>query len=120
MKLLGELGQRESDIEICFYAQPFGVVPVDLAETYPLSQYDIEVPTDLETESFTVDAIVDFIQHQRFGKVVIHLGDTAEDTRTINLLSDAVNPDQLRIHSVCNPWSQQSFSALTSLLDDIK
>ena len=120
MRLLGELGQRVSEIEICFYAQPFGVIPVDLAETYPLSQYDIVVPTDVEIERFTVDAIVDFIQHQRFKKVVIHLGDTSEDVRTINRLSDSVKPDQLRIHSVCNPWSQQSLSALTSLLDDIK
>ena len=33
------LGGRE-DIHVCFYGGPFGVIPSELAETFPLSQYE--------------------------------------------------------------------------------
>ncbi len=39
-------------VHVCFYGEPFGVVPSELAETYPLSQYEssVDCGTDLEGE----------------------------------------------------------------------
>lgn len=39
-------------IHVCFYGEPFGIVPSELAETYPLSQYEssVEAGTDLTVE----------------------------------------------------------------------
>ncbi len=39
-------------VHICFYGEPFGIVPSELAETYPLSQYEsaVECGTDLVKE----------------------------------------------------------------------
>ncbi|HPC27204.1 MAG TPA: tRNA guanosine(15) transglycosylase TgtA [Candidatus Methanomethylicus sp.] len=55
------------NVHICFYGEPFGIVPSELAETYPLSQYESSVDggTDL------VEAIEKFIAVNAYRKVVV-------------------------------------------------
>lgn len=56
-------------VHICFFASPFGIVPIELAEVYPLSQHQSVVPCDKETITFVEDQIREFIL--RFGRLYI-------------------------------------------------
>ncbi len=58
----GALGHR---IHVCFFASPFGIVPMELDEVYPLSQYESVFPCDKETLDILEEQVQEFIV--RFG-----------------------------------------------------
>lgn len=63
-----------SALHVCFYAAPFGVVPIELAETYPLSQFEAAEPFDWETLEFASDAVARYVSKGGYSKVIIHAG----------------------------------------------
>lgn len=68
------LGEAAEDAHICFYAAPFGVVPVELAETYPLSQFEVAEPLDEETLEFTAGNVGTFVAKSSCAVVVLYAG----------------------------------------------
>lgn len=55
---LAALGYR---MHVCFFASPFGVIPIELDEVYPLSQYVSVFPCDKETLEFVEEQVQGFI-----------------------------------------------------------
>jgi len=76
-KLKGLLGNTvgKVGVHICFYAAPYGVVPIELDDMYPLSQTEAAFPPDLETIRSTVEAVADYVMKQKYGSVVLHVED---------------------------------------------
>lgn len=68
------LGDEASDVQICFYAAPFGVVPVELSETYPLSQFEAADPLDMETLEFASESVSRYVERSDYGEVFIYAG----------------------------------------------
>lgn len=56
---------------VCVYAAPFGVVPLELDEVYPLSQYEIATPVDLETIEYVSKRVKEYIADSSYKKVVL-------------------------------------------------
>jgi len=56
---------------VCFYAAPFGVIPIELDEVYPLSQHETAMPLDKETIAYVVNQIVDYINRTNYKKVIL-------------------------------------------------
>ncbi len=54
-------------------------MPESLAETYPLSQYEIAEPLDHETRMFTVEKTVEYVEAARHQCVVLVRGNDALD-----------------------------------------
>ncbi len=48
-------------VHVCFYAAPFGIIPYELDEVYPLSQHETVSSPDSETVSYVVDQVVKHI-----------------------------------------------------------
>jgi 7-cyano-7-deazaguanine tRNA-ribosyltransferase len=97
-KRLGELAEK---IHICFYAAPFGVIPIELDEVYPLSQHEIVMPLDQETVDYVTNQTAEYIKQQNY-KTVVLLHDTAQWGKKVktqcrkackkkNIAFDAVN-----------------------------
>jgi predicted RNA-binding protein len=61
----------EKQAHTCFYAAPFGVIPFELDEVYPLSQYDIVLPLDKETVAYVADRIVEYINRTSYKRVIL-------------------------------------------------
>jgi len=66
-KLLG----NHTAFHICIYAAPFGVIPLELDEMYPLSQHEIATPMDLETIKYVAEQVKNFIAASSYKKVVL-------------------------------------------------
>lgn len=66
-KLLG----NHTAFHICIYAAPFGVIPLELDEMYPLSQHEIATPMDLETIIYVAEQVKNFIAASSYEKVVL-------------------------------------------------
>jgi 7-cyano-7-deazaguanine tRNA-ribosyltransferase len=71
-QLLRCLGaELASKIHICVYAAPFGVVPLELDEVYPLSQHEVALPLDLETIEYVASQTAGYINRTAYACVVL-------------------------------------------------
>jgi 7-cyano-7-deazaguanine tRNA-ribosyltransferase len=60
-----ELGARLEDLELCVFSVPFGVTPLELDETFPLSQYETSSQPDMETRQYVVGEVINFLEEHR-------------------------------------------------------
>ncbi len=58
-------------IHICFYCAPFGVVPMELDEVYPLSQHEAALPLDCETIDYVASQAAEYIKRMTYQSVVL-------------------------------------------------
>ncbi|MEM2242234.1 MAG: tRNA guanosine(15) transglycosylase TgtA [Candidatus Bathyarchaeia archaeon] len=61
-------------VHVCFYEAPFGIVPVELDEVYPLSQHEVALPPDVETVEYVAAQVANYINRTTY-KTVIFLND---------------------------------------------
>ena len=60
-----KLGGQLEDIELCVFSVPFGVTPLELDETFPLSQYEASPQPDAETTRYIVSEVINFLEEHR-------------------------------------------------------
>jgi 7-cyano-7-deazaguanine tRNA-ribosyltransferase len=58
-------------VHVCFYAAPFGVVPLELDEVYPLSQHETALPLDQETKDHVAAEAAEYIKNNKYAAVVL-------------------------------------------------
>jgi len=63
----------KSEVHVCFYVPPFGVVPKELSDIYPLSQYEIVCPPDRETIEYVAQQIVEYVKANRYKRRIMIL-----------------------------------------------
>jgi 7-cyano-7-deazaguanine tRNA-ribosyltransferase len=68
-QLLGE--ELADSVHVCFYAAPFGVIPLELDEVYPLSQHEIALPLDQETVDYVAGQVSEYIRRAHYETVVL-------------------------------------------------
>lgn len=91
-KIKKTLKQELNKAHVCFYAAPFGVIPIELDEVYPLSQHEIAMPLDKETKTYVADQIADYIRRANYTTVI--------------LINDQQNWDNT-IHNACKRICRQ-------------
>jgi predicted RNA-binding protein len=67
----GRIFREASEPHVCFYAAPFGIVPIELDETYPLSQHETAMPLDKETVEHVATQMTEYIQNARYETVIL-------------------------------------------------
>jgi len=67
-KLGAELAGK---VHVCVYCAPFGVVPLELDEVYPLSQHEAALPLDLETVAYVADQVADYVKRMQYESVTM-------------------------------------------------
>ncbi|MCX8170748.1 MAG: tRNA guanosine(15) transglycosylase TgtA [Candidatus Bathyarchaeota archaeon] len=60
-----------NDIHVCFYSPPFGIIPIELSETYPLYQYEYAYPPDAETMEYVAERVLEYIATTPYVKVIV-------------------------------------------------
>jgi 7-cyano-7-deazaguanine tRNA-ribosyltransferase len=64
-------GDIVDTIHVCTYSAPFGVVPRELDDVYPVSQNVIAYPFDHETLSYVAQQVADYIKNTSYKRVVL-------------------------------------------------
>jgi len=92
-----ELGSIIDQIQICFLAHPFGIIPIELSDIYPLSQYEkaLKPDSDSNLDQDMVDDIVSIIYKNKISEVFIwieggytqRLGEAVSKKIEINIVS---------------------------------
>jgi 7-cyano-7-deazaguanine tRNA-ribosyltransferase len=60
-----------SNVHVCFYAAPFGVVPTELDEVYPLSQYESVSALDRETLEYVAAQVAEYVRRTAYEAVIL-------------------------------------------------
>jgi 7-cyano-7-deazaguanine tRNA-ribosyltransferase len=99
-RLQHKFKEKAGKIHACFYAAPFGIVPIELDEVYPLSQHEIAVPLDLETVETVADQLTDYINRVNY-EMVILLNDSENWGKTIlNTCKKACLKKNVKLESI--------------------
>ena len=70
-KIQQKLPKKHEMFHICIYAAPFGVIPLELDEVYPLSQHEITTPLDFETMDYVAEQVKNYIVASSYKEVVL-------------------------------------------------
>jgi 7-cyano-7-deazaguanine tRNA-ribosyltransferase len=65
------LGDMINGIHVCTYAAPFGVIPAELDDVYPLSQNEVAFPFDAETITYVAKQVTNYIENSNYEKVIL-------------------------------------------------
>lgn len=68
-RIIGE--KLAPQVHVCIYAAPFGVIPLELDEVYPLSQHEAALPLDLETINYVAGETAAYIRRASYAGVVL-------------------------------------------------
>jgi 7-cyano-7-deazaguanine tRNA-ribosyltransferase len=60
-----------ANIHVCFYAAPFGLIPLELDEVYPLSQHETALPLDKETIQYVADQVAGYVNRTQYETIVL-------------------------------------------------
>ena len=109
------------DVHLCFYAAPFGVVPLELSETYPLSQFETATPLEDEILRFTAEQVGRYIGSTGYSEVVLFKGVDKLDTFVERRCIEACQKrgKRLSVVSESKPWSEVPLKRLVSHLEAI-
>lgn len=112
------LGEATRDFHFCFYAPPFGVIPIELAETYPLSQFESAEPLDRETLEFASDGVARYVAKSRHKEVVIYSGTGTLDALVESKCREACQErgKELLVVSDSKPWGSEAMERLVNAL----
>jgi 7-cyano-7-deazaguanine tRNA-ribosyltransferase len=69
-----EFSSKKNRFHICIYTAPFGVVPLELDEIYPLSQHEIPQTLDYETRHYVLQQIKNYICAYDYRQVIMVKG----------------------------------------------
>jgi 7-cyano-7-deazaguanine tRNA-ribosyltransferase len=70
-KQIAKLITKEDNVHACFYAAPFGVIPIELDEVYPLSQHETALPLDKDTVEYVANQVADYVSRANYEKVIL-------------------------------------------------
>ena len=71
-RIINHLGQENAArVHVGFYAAPFGVVPLELDEVYPLSQHETAMPLDCEVKDYVATQVSDYVKRSNYRAVVL-------------------------------------------------
>jgi len=114
------LGEKLNHIHICTYAAPFGVIPIELDEVYPLSQFEVATPFDTEMKNHTAEQVANYIKATSYKKVIF-LEDAENWGETISRACQKIGRRKSIRTTVLrskNPWSKPMVENLVAAVEE--
>ncbi len=121
-RILGEiehkLGDKSGAIHICTYAVPFGVIPIELDEVYPLSQYEVARPFDLDSINYVAEQVKNYIATKHYSEVILLQHPEVWKSRIASVCKRVCNEKHipLTILRADEPWSKPTLNNLIDVL----
>jgi 7-cyano-7-deazaguanine tRNA-ribosyltransferase len=109
---------KDSKVHFCFVAAPYGIIPADLAETYPLSQFEIAKPLDYETIQHTLGAVIEYIKAHPHKHMIAILNYSPLDKELLFRLRDHLKKENvIRSTELGDPDTIDSFETILDSLN---
>lgn len=118
-KIVEKIGRDALKLHVCFYAVPFGVVPIELDEVYPITQSDF-ASLDSETTTYVTDQLQNYILEKKYAAVILHNDPSIWKTNVAKACRKACKELTIPFavsSKEADPWGDQ---ALTELIETTK
>lgn len=106
---------RDRRIHTCMYGSPYGVIPLEIDDVYPLSQTEYPTPTDQETERFVASTILEYVASSGYEAVILHATNDSLSRRLIPALKRLSRKIRMRLsisYTGDAPWSKDAVKTL--------
>jgi 7-cyano-7-deazaguanine tRNA-ribosyltransferase len=120
LKMISQkLGDKVCFLDICTYAAPFGIIPIQIDETYPMSQYEIGLSLDNETINYVAMQVANYISNKHYEQVIL-LDDVELWKKEIALACRKISVKKkfsLTLLRDKEPWSESMLSRLVESVE---
>ena len=113
-KALRDAAVNLRQLHICFYTTPFGVVPIELDEIYPLSQFETVHPPTAEMRLRAVEAVGEYLTVHHYEEVLLHADPTLLDLKALGNLKKRTPLKEITRSR--DPWSKRAISRIQKAL----
>lgn len=79
IKSLVEDFEQIKNLHICFYSVPYGLVPIEIDDMFPISQTEISKTYDLETIDEIIEIIAKYLKVNDYIELIIHADENIWD-----------------------------------------
>lgn len=111
-------GEKLDKLHICFYAAPFGAIPIELDEIYPLSQHEITLPLDKETIEYVVNQITQYIENTNYKAVILMNDPENWNTSVLNACKRVCMKKNVEFkHLILNKEGKAILTSVKSLME---
>ena len=87
-------------VQICFYTAPFGVVPLELDEVYPLSQHETVVPPDNETANYVAEEVARYVLRTNYQRIVLLYDPDNWNAPILKSCADACTKKNIKLENI--------------------
>jgi 7-cyano-7-deazaguanine tRNA-ribosyltransferase len=63
--------ELQRSVHVCFYDAPFGAVPIELDEVYPLSQHETVLPIEDETKQYVAEQVAEYVKRSAYAALIL-------------------------------------------------
>jgi len=88
--------QGVDKINFCVYAAPFGVIPIELDEVYPLSQHETVFPPDKETREYVASQVGEYVKRMGYEAVLLFNDEENWDKTVLSACRKACRESNVR------------------------
>lgn len=113
---------RSRRIHACLYGSPYGVVPLEIDDVYPLSQIESPSTVDPETERYSADTIREYVASPNYETIVLHAANDRLSKRLIPSLKRLSSKTKKKFRVSYrgeSPWSRDAIKALSKALKEL-
>ncbi len=117
-KIKKSIGTKKQNVHICIYTAPFGVVPIELDEIYPIAQSEIS-QIDEETLNYAANQIQNYATIKKYNTIILHNDFTVWKNKAVQSCRIACKKTNKKFITTSNktyPWSSKSLIELTKAL----
>ncbi len=122
--VMKELNQTIDDkiglVHVCTYAAPFGVIPTELDEVYPLSQNLIATPLDYETVTYVAQQVANYITKTVYERVILLREPKVWKGKVVAACRRACKKKQISfiVLQERDPWAKNTMEHLAAVIQD--
>ena len=115
------LGDNADLIHVCTYTAPFGVVPTELDDVYPISQNEIASPFDAETLLYVAKQAEDYIKNTNYRQVILLREPKVWKGKIVAACRRACKKKQIPFTATQerDPWAKSTAEHLAAVIQEI-
>jgi 7-cyano-7-deazaguanine tRNA-ribosyltransferase len=120
LNTMQSFGVAVDSVHICTYTAPFGVVPTELDDVYPVSQNEIAFPLEIETLKHIAKQVAKYVQETNYMQVILLQDPKVWGRKIVSACRTACKKKNIQFKTLpeTEPWAEATLEHLVELLKE--
>ena len=114
--------KRIKDLHICTYSAPYGPIPVEINDMFPLSQTEISNVSDAETEEESLNIVMNYVKRNDYEKIILHADEKFWNRNKLNEIRNICNRKRMEFilsYHGNEVWNRDALEKLRKVLEKL-